>query len=258
MCVLLGLPFRSLRVPVCPRATSRAPLTPVSVAHVHSRAGAGRTRSISLPIASACPPLPTDRNENSLVNADWLLLRLSSLGRRLRKKIVAAESRRHLRLLKHCGRGSGIWGAVAITGHSQIELGMNVHIGDGAFIRGEGGLIIGDNTHISRNLLLYTVNHRYDGSRLPYDEEEVGKGVVIGRNCWIGMNVCIAPGTTIGEGAIVGMGAVIAGTIPPRAIVGSQKWRVIGERDAARYRELDASGVYGGPSGKPFIAGDLR
>lgn len=202
--------------------------------------------------------ISAQKGEHSEVNGDWILLRLGSLNARLRKMIVAAENRRHLRRLKRCGKGSGLWGPVTITGHAQIELGCNAHIGGGAFIRGEGGLVIGDNTHISRNLVLYTLNHQYEGSRLPYDDTHVEKSVQIGRNVWVGMNVCIAPGTVIGEGAIIGMGAVVAGTVPPHAIVASQRWRVIGERDATRYLELDALGAYAGPNGKLFTVGEVR
>jgi maltose O-acetyltransferase len=110
--------------------------------------------------------------------------------------------------------------------------------------------VIGDNTHISRNLVLYTTNHDHKGERLPYDDHQVERPVTIGRNVWIGMNVCITPGSTIGDGAIVGLGAVIHGTVPPLAIVGAAPWVQIGSRDAERYEALDRAGSYGGPGGR--------
>ncbi len=180
---------------------------------------------------------------------DKLYLRIGGLIRNLHRRWVRLENRVHLAQISRKGHGVGIWGPVTITGHDRITLGANVHIGGGAFIRAEGGLEIGDNTHISRNLLLYTINHRYEGARVPYDDEQVGKPVRIGRNVWVGMNVCIAPGTTIGDGAIIGMGAVLSGEIPPLAIVGSPRWRVIGERDRERYERLDRERAYGGPDG---------
>ena len=69
----------------------------------------------------------------------------------------------------------------------------NVHIGENAFIRAEGGLFIGENTHVSRNLMLYTVNHNYKGKNVPYDETVIKKPVHIEKNVWIGMNVNILP-----------------------------------------------------------------
>jgi maltose O-acetyltransferase len=150
------------------------------------------------------------------------------------------------------GSGASLNGRVRITGASRLTLGANVHIGDGAFIRAEGGLRIGDNTHISRNVVIYTMNHRYEGQALPYDDGLILKPVTIGRNVWIGMNVCIVGGTTIGDGAIVGMGSVVSGEVPPLAIVGSQPLRELGSRDAATYARLDAARCYGGANGRPL------
>lgn len=187
---------------------------------------------------------------------DACLRRLSSWLR----AVEADDRRRHRELartellgqLKACGEGTHIRGHYRITGASKIELGSNVHIGPNAFVRGEGGLTIGDNTHISRNLVLYTVNHQYEGSRVPYDEELVHAPVTIGRNVWIGMNVTITPGTTIGDGAIVGLGTRVFGDVPPLAIIGSEKWRILGHRDSDRYRALDQAAEYGGTDGRPL------
>jgi maltose O-acetyltransferase len=66
------------------------------------------------------------------------------------------------------------------------------------------------------------------------------------------MNVCIAPGTTIGDGAIVGMGTVVSGDVPPLAVIGNQKWRILRYRDRSRYEALDADEAYGGPNGVAF------
>ena len=151
--------------------------------------------------------------------------------------------------IKSCGAGLSLKGPLRLSGADQLEIGENVHIGENAFIRADAGLTIGDNTRISRNLVLYTVSHRYEGARLPYDELWIRKPVKIGRNVWIGMNVSIAPGTTIGDGAIVGMGTTVSGDVPPLSIIGSEKWRLIGQRDPDHYRRLDEAGIYGDPDG---------
>lgn len=159
---------------------------------------------------------------------------------------------RTLRRLGAAGPGCQFSGSIRVSGPDKVRLGSNVHIADSAWIRGEGGVTIGDNTHISRNLVLYSVNHQWEGERLPYDETLVERGVTIGRNVWIGMNVCITPGSVIGDGAIIGMGAVVAGEIPPFTIAVSSPLRIVGQRDEARYRELDEAGAYGGASGRPL------
>ena len=151
--------------------------------------------------------------------------------------------------LGQCGRGVRIHGRFHVTGAKNIHLGSNIHINENAFFRGEGGLFIGDNTHISRNLIIYTVNHQYQGTRLPYDEQKVLKPVHVGANVWIGMNVLIVPGVSIGDGAIIGMGTIVSQDVPALAIIGSAAQRILKTRDEAHYNHLIASKSYGGMGG---------
>lgn len=160
------------------------------------------------------------------------------------------------RRLRRCGRGVRFNGRIVVSEPSAVILEDNVHIGDNAFIKSEGGLRVGANTHISRNLTLYTVNHEFEGDRLPYDSTFVSKPVSIGRNAWIGMDVKIAPGTTIGDGAIVALGATVSGDVPPCAIVGAPGWRVLGHRDERHYDRLEREGRYGGVNGEPWPSRD--
>ena len=127
-----------------------------------------------------------------------------------------------------------------------------MHINRGAFIRAEGHLKIGDNVHIARNLTIYTINHNYLGTALPYDHTSIEKPVEIGDNVWIGMNVTIIPGVTIGEGAIIGAGTVVATDVPSLAIVGSAPQRILKFRDEDHYKSLKARQMYGGRSGYPY------
>ncbi|NET33461.1 MAG: acyltransferase [Cyanothece sp. SIO1E1] len=131
-----------------------------------------------------------------------------------------------------------------------MEIHDNVHIGDNAFLSGRGGIKIGENTHISNNFVVYSSNHNYQASCLPYDDTHTLKPVVIGRNVWIGTNVVIVPGTQIGEGSIIGAGTVVNKNVPPFAIVGSQPIQIIKYRDCEHYEKLDAKRLYGGISGK--------
>lgn len=164
---------------------------------------------------------------------------------------LAADYRRTVLRTKlgHVGSGGALGDNLQISAPDKVWLGNNVHIGRDGWIRAEGGLTIGDNTHISRNVTIYTVNHDYRGSRLPYDEKLVCKPVVIGENVWIGMNVSIAPGTTIGEGAIIALGACVSGEVPPLVIVGQPSWRILGRRDSEYYWLLKNAKQFGGPDG---------
>lgn len=171
-------------------------------------------------------------------------------------RLRSAAARHHARdALARCasvGPGTTFRGRVRLNGGDAVVLGSNVVINDNADIRGEGGLTIGDNTKIARNVVIYTINHRIDGERLPFDEGRVERSVSIGRNVWIGANVCIAPGTSIGDGAVVAMGAVVSGTVAPMSIVAGGPMRVIGQRDVEHYQRLDAEGTYGGLDGRPI------
>ena len=144
-----------------------------------------------------------------------------------------------------------------LTGGRHLSLGNNVFIGDDAYVRAEGGLVIGDNTHISRNVTIYTVNHQYEGSSLPYDDHLRHRSVTIGRNVWIGMGANVLPGARIGDGAIIGMGATVAGVVPAYAVVGAPRAVVIGSRDHKRYERLDEEQRFGGPNGQPLTAAEV-
>jgi acetyltransferase-like isoleucine patch superfamily enzyme/2-polyprenyl-3-methyl-5-hydroxy-6-metoxy-1,4-benzoquinol methylase len=171
------------------------------------------------------------------------------------------EKKRASRLfnsIKNKDRDSYFWGKeLIISDPSKVVIGKNVHIGNNAFIKSDGGLTIGDNTHISRNLTLYTVNHNYASDILPYNSEMIFKKVIIGKNVWIGMNVCITPGTIIGDGAIIGMGTVVSGYVPPLAIVGSQKWRILGERDKKHYHDILKRNRFAKENGLLYTSNDF-
>ncbi|WP_164975331.1 DapH/DapD/GlmU-related protein [Lutibacter sp. HS1-25] len=154
--------------------------------------------------------------------------------------------------MKSCGDDVIVRGPCNITGVGKVSLGNNVTIGANAYIKAEGGLIIGNNVSISRNLVLYTINHNYKGKRLPYDESQIKKQVVIEDNVWIGMNVCITPGSHIEEGAIIGMGTTVTGRVPARAIIGSQSWRVLKYRDEEHYNKLISNSMYGDTTGRKY------
>lgn len=155
---------------------------------------------------------------------------------------------------KAVGDGAVLRGEGYISDYRSLSVGANVHIGEKYYFKTEGGLSIGDNCHISRNVTIYTASHQTNGQLLPYDESQVLKPVHIGRNVWVGMNVCIAPGTVIGEGAVIGLGARVSGKIPPFSVIVSQKNRQVGERDGFRYSALDQARRYGGRDGKALTA----
>jgi acetyltransferase-like isoleucine patch superfamily enzyme len=136
------------------------------------------------------------------------------------------------------GKGCKFGSNVILSGLNNIRIGNNVHIGTGSFIRAEGGLEIKDNTIISRNAVLYTTSHNYEGTLLPFDNTFTKRKVIIEENVWIGMNVTIAPGTIIGEGSIIALGSRIFGKIPKLSIIGDNGWKIIKQRNEKHYEQL--------------------
>ena len=126
-------------------------------------------------------------------------------------------------------------GKVRLSG--VIKFGKNNHL-NGAELQGHGGIIIGDNFHSARGLIILTQNHNWKGEALPYDNTVIKKQVNIGDNVWIGMNVIILPGVKIGEGCIIQAGSVVSKNIPDLAIAGGNPATVISYRFSDHYHKL--------------------
>lgn len=130
----------------------------------------------------------------------------------------------------------------AIWGEECLRLGRNIHIGRHSEIMAEGGITIGNNVVISYHCVLWSIDHRYEGASLPYDQARLRRPIVIQDNVWIGRNVIVRGGVTIGEGAVVAIGSVVTRDVPPLAVVGGNPARVLKFRDAARYAKNKAAG----------------
>lgn len=154
------------------------------------------------------------------------------------------------RNFKKCGSGFHVYLPFSIAGAPAIEVGDNVHINSEAFISGYGGLRIGDNVHIGPRVTIYTVNHNYEGTALPYDDKVVKRPVVIEDNVWIGACVTIVPGVVIGEGAVIAAGTVVTKDVPRLVIVGGATMRELKTRNQDHYFELRSAGRFGGVNGK--------
>ena len=107
-------------------------------------------------------------------------------------------------------------------------------------------------------MTIYTTNHNYESTAIPYDQSFIKKTVVIEKNVWIGINVTIIPGVTIGEGAIIGAGSVVSKDVPALAVVGSAPLQVIKYRNQNRYRKLDREKLYGGVNGYQYGSDNTR
>jgi acetyltransferase-like isoleucine patch superfamily enzyme len=121
----------------------------------------------------------------------------------------------------------------------NLTIGDHCRIGYNFFFMARGGIKIGDNTVLSRNVTIYSSNHDYKSTtHIPYDDKYVDKKVTIGNGVWIGMNVNILPGVTIGDGAIIAMGSTITKDVLKGQIIASSSQKNIGCRDTLTYNNL--------------------
>ena len=177
---------------------------------------------------------------------------------KLKKANINEANKKLLSDLQNSGAGIRLNGEIRVTNPEGLQLGNNVHIGNNAYINTRGGVSIGDHTHISRNLTIYSSNHKFNNaSALPYDSNFNDKPVVIEEGVWIGMNVNILPGVTIGRGAVIGMGTTVTKDVPAYSIVVGQSQRVVGERNQIEFEELSAKQAYGGVDGKRISRGEI-
>lgn len=108
-----------------------------------------------------------------------------------------------------------------------ITVGECANIGDHAWIRGNGELILGNHIMMGEFVVIYTQDHKISG--LDYDGIVIGN-VKIGNNVWIGGRVIILKGVEIGDNVVIGAGSVVTRDVPDYAIVAGNPAKVIKNR----------------------------
>ena len=95
---------------------------------------------------------------------------------------------------------------------ARVRLGEHVAIGAGSMLLGEGGLHIGDFTHLGPRVVVTTQYGDPASDRLVADATLKYAPVSIGRGCWIGAGSVIMPGTVLGDRCTIAPNAVVFGT----------------------------------------------
>lgn len=109
---------------------------------------------------------------------------------------------------------------------SNIRIGEDTIIGEGAVLDGRDTLQIGNHVDLASEVMIYNAYHDLQD---PYFAP-VLKPVVIEDYVFIGPRAIILPGVTIGKGAAVAAGAVVSKDVSPNTIVGGVPAQKIGER----------------------------
>jgi chloramphenicol O-acetyltransferase type B len=121
--------------------------------------------------------------------------------------------------------------------NKSVILKNNVNL-NGIEVQGFGKVIIGNNFHSGKEILLITQNHNWkNANTIPYDDKYILTNITIEDNVWIGSRVTIIGNVIIGEGAIVQAGSVVVTDIPPLSIVGGHPATVFSTRDEVHYNE---------------------
>lgn len=135
----------------------------------------------------------------------------------------------------HFGRKCTVQSAAYVYGSRN---GKPVSFGDGTVVShacmllGEGGLSIGEYTHLGPRVVITT---QYGDSNteqvsanpvLKYSEVRIGKG------CWIGAGSIIMPGTVLGDSCIVAPNAVVYGVWKANSKLAGNPARNVNPRSA--------------------------
>lgn len=123
-------------------------------------------------------------------------------------------------------------GCLLDTGYEGwIRIGSRAEVGAYCEFRGLGGVVLGDDCLLARNVSVISSHHVFDDPSAPISEQGNRLATVtIGDGAWLAANVVVLAGVTIGPGAIVGANAVVRDDVPAGAIAVGAPARITGYR----------------------------
>lgn len=133
-----------------------------------------------------------------------------------------------LRLLKlDLAKSASILRNVRFIEPKYIKIGAHTVVNNYVLLDGRGGLFIGDNVDIARDVNIWTMEHN------PADPDHAVRcgQVIINDYVWIASRATILPNITIGKGAIVASCSVVTKNVPEKAIVAGNPAKIVGYRD---------------------------
>lgn len=101
---------------------------------------------------------------------------------------------------------------INVRENAVVEIGNDVFLNSACMITAREKVVIGDNTILGPNVIIYDNDHMIrDGKIL--DNEFVTDPVIIGSNVWVGAGVVILKGSCIGDHCVIAAGSVVKGKI---------------------------------------------
>ncbi|MFG6685353.1 acyltransferase [Mariniflexile sp. HNIBRBA6329] len=117
-------------------------------------------------------------------------------------------------------------GVIAKKGIGVI-IGNNTGINANAFIGGQGGVYIGNHVIIGPGVMIFSENHKFEGSGFLNQQGETRIGVHINDNCWIGSGSKILDGVCLGSRTVVAAGAVVTKSFDGNCLIGGVPAKIL-------------------------------
>lgn len=158
------------------------------------------------------------KNFRHRLKLEWQLIKLMSRYDVLVEKAVTVKYVDSISIGRHCTLQSGVYLYGSRSG-KQVRLGEHVAIGGGGMLLGEGGLEIGDYTHLGPRVVITTQYGDSRSDKLQPNAVLKYAPVSLGRGCWIGAGSVIMPGSRLGDGCIVAPNSVVIGSWPDAVVL---------------------------------------
>lgn len=120
--------------------------------------------------------------------------------------------------------GSYVYGS---RSGADVVFGDWVVVAAGAMVLGEGGVRVGDGTHLGPHVVVTSQYGDARGERITDSPTVKTKPIVIGRGCWIGSGAVIMPGVVLGDRCTVAPGSVVYGRFPDDSTLAGNPARLV-------------------------------
>lgn len=105
---------------------------------------------------------------------------------------------------------------IKVRDKSECIIGKDVFFNDNCNLTIRKKIIIGENTIIGPNVIIFDHDHNYKSK--DRKNNFICKEIRIGKNVWIGGNACILKGSDIGDNSVIAAGSIVNGKVPNNTI----------------------------------------
>jgi len=112
--------------------------------------------------------------------------------------------------------------------HAGIRIGARSLIGESCILRGQGGIVIGDDVYFGTLVQALAVNHVFADTSKPVSHQGItAQGIEVADGAWVGSGAILLDGVRVGRNAVVGAGAVVNRDVPDYCVAVGNPARVV-------------------------------